>query len=299
MLIFVLASLIFFSIYGFQIELVNIQLYFAFIILILPFLLYKDLYHPLVVYSLFQSLILINMVTKSLENPMHLRYLFVSPNEAHSFLSSSVTLWSVWYLLLIIGFFMAKKVKIFKNDYQLKKQKNFNTKIKFPTIIALIFIFVGFVAFLYAMFGVNNGLASMLDSMTRRVETYKGLTYITYFTQLGVVGAILLLFRGHKKASIISILLFLSFISLYGSRGTVLNLLISYILAYNYKIKKVSVGKLLPVGIGGLIFVQVFGKQRFSGEFSISNNVNNVIDSITYAASQKQSGDILPSLIGA
>ncbi|SDI42142.1 O-antigen polymerase [Natribacillus halophilus] len=298
MLISILVSVIFFSIYGFEVDIVNIQLYIAFIILLSPFLLYKDLFHPLVVYSLFQSLFLIDMLTKSLEPRMHLEYLTVSSDDAESFLSSSITLWIIWYLLLILGVFLANKIRISNDGFRLGKKNSLNPKINYPTLIAMIFIFIGFISFLYATFVVNNGLASMLDSMMSRVETYEGLAYVTYFTQLGVVGSILLLLKGHKKTSIVTVIIFLSIISLYGSRGTVLTLLISFILAYNYIIKRMRVGKLLPVGIIGLIFVQVFGNQRFSGDFSINNDMN-IIDLIVYSASQKSTGDILPSLVGA
>lgn len=293
----VLFSIIYFGLYDFYFDTVNTKLFIAFIILILPLLLYKDIFHPLIVYSLFQSLVLIDLLNKSLEKPIHLRYLFSSANEAKSFLSSSITLWSIWYLLLLVGFAFSNKVKLYH-----KKKCNggeLNYDIKFPTIIALIFILLGSVSFFYAMFVINSGFSSMLESMRQRVETYEGLAYVTFFTQLGVVGSILLLFRKHKVLSIITLVIFSFMISLYGSRGTVLNLLISYMLAYNYKIKKINIYKIAFVGFVGLLFVKIYGEQRFSGKFSLNNDTNNIVDLIAYAASQKQSGDILPSLIGA
>lgn len=260
-------------------------------LMILFFFFNNDLFHPFNIFFITtQFLFVFNMIDVN-ANKNYFRYGTLDSTYYDQAFFWAILVIIIWYLFMYLGYAYSRSTKttkvvvmpIFKIDNQKK--------------IAIILIFVGIISYGIVVF-LKGGFTGIIESLTQRVEAYAGLTYFNKLTGLVAVGSIMLLASGYRKISMVLILFSFLLLASFGGRASAfLGSIFPYIVFYHYRIKKLSLIKLIPLAILLFLFAIGLGNYRLYQEIRI--NINGLYDLLSKVAYGTQGGEILPSLVGS
>ncbi|MBM7839411.1 oligosaccharide repeat unit polymerase [Alkalihalobacillus xiaoxiensis] len=284
-----LVILILLFLYGNTITITGFVLVIALAIVILPLFYVKDLFHPFVLLTLSTGLVLINFIDHNI-NGEALRY---SIGFSHEYIDYAVRysliIFIVWYIAFYLGFFINGKTK--KTNSQ-----SFIKALHRPKLVAFCLIVTSMLGF-FAIINILGGVSSMLNAMVDTTRNYAGLGYFRSIVSLGGIAALVLLYAGKLKISIIVLLITCVMLSAFGGRGAiVLGTLLPFLMVYNYKIKKISPVLLICFAFLAFIFVLIWEQMRRYGRINLSDIPKENI--LTSVAGNTRMADILPSLVG-
>ncbi|MFD1385938.1 O-antigen polymerase [Oceanobacillus oncorhynchi subsp. oncorhynchi] len=260
-------------------------------IIIAPFFFSKDLMNPFVIFFLnSQFLFVLNMIDVNI-NKSSFRYGILSSNYHDKAFFWSIIVILIWFVFLYLGYFYS--VKITSQKSKLDKVSKVNNKL----VISLILILIGLGSYLYIVF-LKGGIDEIIDGLSNRTEAYSGLNYFVKLIALISIGSIMMLSIGYKKTSMVLILLSFLMLSSFGGRaGAFFGSIFPYIIYYNYKVKKIRLIQLIPLGLIMIIFATALGNYRLYQKFSFE--MTGIKDIFLNIANGTQGGETLPSLIGS
>jgi len=256
-------------------------------ILIVPFFTNDDLLNPLTILIATQILSVTDVLHRYIN-----RLYYNKANSLDVFNDDmyvlSISLILVWLIMFYIGYIFGGKKPIVLDKIKPEVPRN-------SWIIILVTLIISLLGFLFAV-SINGGITSMFSNMSNRVALYSGAGFLKDFVALGTVGALLLLYKGYKKTSILIIILAFFGIALFGSRGpAIYYTVLPYLLFYHYMIKKISRRTLLTIGLILVGFIIVWGQYRSYG--NVERLDFSLVNTIWEASSQTAMGVTLPVLL--
>lgn len=278
--------------YDFSISAIGILILFTFLIILLPLFFLKDIFHPFIILSISMLLATIDFLNKDLANDNYLEILpWASNSDVKYFSIYSLVVIICWYIFVYYGFLLASKIeKTFTSNISFPK-------INFPISVSLIMGLIVVLGFLYSLL-ILGGISGMINAMTYTTVAYSGLGYLRNIVGLGVYVALLLLYAGYKKCSIIFLIVTSLMLTLFGGRANViLGTVLPFLMVYHYQIKKMKIWKLSLLAGIGLIFVEVIGVMRKMSVSTVSSG--GLWELIGNAASATGRSEIVPALIGS
>ncbi len=273
-----------------SITLTGFLIVLAFVVVLLPIFLVKDIFHPFIILSISTLLALINFIDVDI-NGVTLKYaLGFSEDYSDVVIQYSMMIFITWYIFFYLGFSTKNVKKTTTNN------KRRLPPINYPVNIAYILFAISIIG-LMMIVKTFGGFNLMLNAMIDTTRTYSGLGYFRYIVSLGGIASLLLLYAGKNKMAILFLLLTCIMLSPFGGRTAIfLGTIAPFLLIYNYKIKKVKVIPLISIGLIAFIFVLAWEQMRTYGTINLASiPVNNLITSV---AEKTRMAHILPSLVG-
>lgn len=290
----VLVLILFYLIHiDFEVDKTHILLMFFGVILLAPFFFLNDLFHPIIIFNVYNIFIWLNFYSKYNSENTTLRY-YQNYDIYDYVYSYSLLVIIVWFLFFYVGYYFGGKIDINKRSKQfINKELTF----KNPKLIGIVLFFISALSFIYLQYTVG-GIGLMIENMVNRREMYSGLAYITNLILLGGLSSIFLLIAGYRKTSLVILLISSLFMLLQGGRsGFIFGIIIPYIIIYNFFIKKIRLKYLIILTPIVLLAYEALGNLRLHGKLGI--NSSGIFNLIIKSANSREVADILPSLIGA
>lgn len=259
-------------------------------LMILFFFFSNDLFHPFNIFFIStQCLFVFNMIDVN-ANKNYFRYGELDPSYHHQAFFWAILVIITWYLFMYLGYIYSRntKTKLVSNTiFNVDNMKE----------IAIILIIVGAISYGIIVF-LKGGFTGIIEALTGRVDAYAGLTYFLKLTGLVTIGALMLLAIGYKKTSMVLILISFLFLSSFGGRYVAFfGSIFPYLVYYHYRVKRLKIIKLIPLGILVMLFAIGLGNYRLHQEIRI--NETGFYEMLSKLASGTQGGEILPSLVGS
>ncbi|WP_227938650.1 O-antigen polymerase [Alkalihalobacillus deserti] len=266
--------------YDYSVSVVGLFVLICFLLIILPIFLLKDIFHPFIILATSTLLAIIDFLNKDLIGSQYPNYIIVY----------SLMVFICWYLFVYLGYLLASRetIKITANKATLPKINN-------PIKISIVILSTVLLGFVYSM-SIMGGFQGMLNAMTNTTVAYSGFGYLRQVVGLGGIAALLLLYGGYKKTSMLILIGTGVMLTFFGGRANViLGTVLPYLMLYHYKVRRFKLWQLSLLGGIGLIFVEAIGVLRKASQSHFS--IDSMWGLITNAASATSRANTVPLLI--
>lgn len=175
---------------------------------------------------------------------------------------------SLFASLLGIIFFQIGYYTAGKKSFVVPKVLIFNWKKLNTQLLVFCFVIIGYIAFFTLL--INNGGFSqfLIDRESFRAGGLSGQGFLLYpCTQLLAIASFMSLISNMNKQTsyfIPSLLLFIAILPpfIVGFRGLIILPLLSFLMIWNYSVKKINVAKIFPIGIFIVLVFTIYGIVR-------------------------------------